>query len=104
VSRLADRFVKDPHEVVKTGDIVRVKVLEVDGERKRIALTMRFEKKPAPAARMQPAQRGPREPGANRQAGRRGKPSQPQPQPSAPRTPAVETAMGAAFSKLLKRT
>ena len=42
VSRLADRFVKDPHEVVKPGDIVRVKVVEVDLKRKRIALTMRF--------------------------------------------------------------
>ena len=42
VSALADRFVKDPREVVKPGDIVKVKVLEVDLKRKRIALTMRL--------------------------------------------------------------
>lgn len=42
ISALADRFVKDPHEVVKVGDIVKVKVLEVDIPRKRIALTMRM--------------------------------------------------------------
>ena len=42
VSALADRFVRDPHSVVKAGDIVKVKVLEVDRERKRIALTMRL--------------------------------------------------------------
>jgi uncharacterized protein len=41
VSQLADRFVKDPHEVVKTGDIVRVRVIEVDLPRNRISLTMR---------------------------------------------------------------
>lgn len=41
VSQLADRFVKDPHEVVKTGDVVRVRVTEVDIPRKRIGLTMR---------------------------------------------------------------
>ena len=42
VSALADRFVKDPREVVKPGDIVKVKVLEVDLERKRISLTLRL--------------------------------------------------------------
>ncbi|MGP9790373.1 Tex family protein [Roseinatronobacter sp. NSM] len=41
VSQLADRFVKDPHEVVKTGDVVRVRVVEVDVPRKRIGLSMR---------------------------------------------------------------
>jgi len=49
VSALADRFVKDPHEVVKPGDVVSVKVLEVDLKRKRIALTMRKNDAPAPA-------------------------------------------------------
>ncbi len=43
VSMLANRFVKDPREVVKAGDLVKVKVLEVDVERKRIALTMRLD-------------------------------------------------------------
>ncbi len=41
VSQLADRFVKDPHEVVKAGDVVKVRVTEVDIPRKRIGLTMR---------------------------------------------------------------
>ncbi|MDA5095288.1 Tex family protein [Aliiroseovarius sp. KMU-50] len=41
ISQLADRFVKDPHEVVKTGDVVKVTVTEVDIPRKRIGLTMR---------------------------------------------------------------
>ncbi len=43
VSQLADRFVKDPHEVVKAGDVVKVRVLEVDVPRKRISLSMRKE-------------------------------------------------------------
>ena len=41
VSQLADRFVKDPHEVVKAGDVVKVRVVEVDVKRKRIGLSMR---------------------------------------------------------------
>lgn len=45
VSMLADRFIKDPNEVVKIGDIVKVKVLEVDIPRKRIQLTMRLAEK-----------------------------------------------------------
>ena len=43
ISALSDKFVKDPHEVVSAGQIVKVKVLEVDRERKRIALTMRLD-------------------------------------------------------------
>ncbi|WP_315367999.1 Tex family protein, partial [Kingella oralis] len=42
ISALADRFVQDPRDVVKAGDVVKVKVLEVDVPRKRIALTMRL--------------------------------------------------------------
>ena len=43
ISALADRYVKDPREVVKAGDVVKVKVLEVDVARKRIALTRRLD-------------------------------------------------------------
>jgi uncharacterized protein len=43
VSAMSNRFVKDPREVVKAGDIVRVKVLEVDAKRRRIALSMRLD-------------------------------------------------------------
>ncbi|WP_374379366.1 Tex family protein [Thermomonas sp.] len=50
ISALSDRYVKDPRDVVKAGDIVKVKVLEVDVARKRIALTRRLDDSPAPPA------------------------------------------------------
>ena len=50
VSQLSQRFVQDAHEVVKTGQIVKVKVLEVDAARKRISLTMKLDAKPSSAA------------------------------------------------------
>ncbi|AOR62759.1 Tex family protein [Pectobacterium wasabiae] len=50
ISSLADRFVDDPHKVVKAGDIVKVKVMEVDMQRKRIALTMRLDEQPGDTA------------------------------------------------------
>jgi uncharacterized protein len=43
ISALSNQFVKDPHTVVKTGDVVKVKVMEVDLQRKRIGLTMRLD-------------------------------------------------------------
>ena len=46
ISSLSNKFVEDPHTVVKAGDIVKVKVLEVDLQRKRIALTMRLDELP----------------------------------------------------------
>ena len=55
ISALAERFVKDPREVVKAGDIVRVKVMEIDPQRKRIGLSMRLADK----AGEQAAARGP---------------------------------------------
>lgn len=55
VSQLADRFVKDPHEVVKAGDVVNVRVVEVDVKRKRIALTMRKDGGEAPQPSMRDA-------------------------------------------------
>ncbi|KAB2536271.1 transcription accessory protein [Salipiger aestuarii] len=57
VSQLADRFVKDPHEVVKAGDVVQVRVTEVDVPRKRIGLSMR--KDGGSSARDSQAARGP---------------------------------------------
>ncbi|WP_299588699.1 Tex family protein [uncultured Microbulbifer sp.] len=47
ISALSEKFVKDPHEVVKAGDIVKVKVMEVDVARKRIGLSMRLSDEPA---------------------------------------------------------
>ncbi|HEY9396866.1 MAG TPA: Tex family protein, partial [Burkholderiales bacterium] len=46
ISMLSSKFVKDPRDVVKAGDVVRVKVLEVDAQRKRIALTMKLDETP----------------------------------------------------------
>ncbi|EIZ1360276.1 RNA-binding transcriptional accessory protein [Vibrio vulnificus] len=53
ISALTDRFVSDPREVVKAGDIVKVKVMEVDVQRKRIALSMRLNDEPGPDNRSQ---------------------------------------------------
>ena len=50
VSAMSKTFVKDPREVVKPGDIVRVKVLEVDLPRKRISLTLRLDDEVGPRA------------------------------------------------------
>ena len=53
ISALTDRFVSDPREVVKAGDIVKVKVMEVDVQRKRIALSMRMKDEPGQDNRAQ---------------------------------------------------
>ena len=50
VSALSTKFVRDPHEVVKPGQIVKVKVMEVDVKRNRIGLTMRLSDEPGQAA------------------------------------------------------
>jgi uncharacterized protein len=50
VSALSKNFVKDPREVVKPGDIVKVKVLDVDVPRKRISLTLRLDDEPGAAS------------------------------------------------------
>ncbi|HAS6395289.1 TPA: RNA-binding transcriptional accessory protein [Vibrio vulnificus] len=55
ISALTDRFVSDPREVVKAGDIVKVKVMEVDVQRKRIALSMRLGDEPGQDNRSQRA-------------------------------------------------
>jgi protein Tex len=81
VSQLAHRFVKDAREVVKTGDIVKVKVLEVDAARKRISLTMKLgepARGASQAIRYEGAARGQR----------------------APRQEQLGTAMAGAFAKL----
>jgi protein Tex len=72
VSQLANKFVADAREVVKTGDIVRVKVLEVDLDRKRISLTMKLDASPVKTAEggranaFRPAQRNERPAHSNR--------------------------------------
>lgn len=87
VSQLADRFVKDPHEVVKAGDVVKVRVVEVDVARKRIGLTMR---KDSADARAQASERRSAEP--PRKGGK------PLPRQAAPR----ETSAGNPFADALK--
>lgn len=91
VSQLADRFIKDPHEVVKAGDVVKVRVTEVDVPRKRIGLTMRKDGG-APAAR----DNGPRN---DRNAPMKPKFSQAAPKQQAP----SQGAFGAAFAEALKK-
>jgi uncharacterized protein len=90
VSQLADRFVKDPREVVKAGDIVKVKVVEVDLKRRRIALTMKLQEPVAGKGR--PASRDAAPAGKGS-----GRPVQERP---APRPAAPSTSMAAAFGKL----
>ncbi|MAO14501.1 Tex family protein [Marinobacter sp.] len=66
ISALSHTFVKDPREVVKAGDIVKVKVMEVDIPRKRIGLSMRMDDQPGAETQAKPAR------GADRNAGRPG--------------------------------
>jgi uncharacterized protein len=90
ISALSHTFVKDPHSVVKAGQVVKVKVLEVDEKRKRIALTMRLTDSAAQAAGGKP------EPRDRNDAKRL---SQHQQQQSR-QQPAANSAMAAAFAKL----
>jgi uncharacterized protein len=69
VSAMSRNFVKDPREVAKSGDIVRVKVLDVDVPRKRISLTLRLEDDAAP---QQPGQRQDNRRGDNKNKDNRG--------------------------------
>jgi uncharacterized protein len=63
VSAMADRFVSDPHDVVKSGQVVRVKVLEVDVERQRIGLSLRLGDEPARKGRRSDGDTAPRRDG-----------------------------------------
>ncbi|MCB1888047.1 MAG: RNA-binding transcriptional accessory protein [Rhodocyclaceae bacterium] len=89
ISALSERFVRDPREVVKAGDIVRVKVLEVDQARKRIALTMRLTDKPAARGAPEPASRPKRAGGGRRDGHRDGQ--------------ATGGAMASALARAMKR-
>jgi len=96
ISALADRFVQDPRDVVKAGDVVKVKVLEVDVPRKRIALTMRLNDEAGAEKRgRQPENNSsPRSPNNNRGSLKNGKPQR-------ERAP-QNSAMADAFAKLKK--
>jgi uncharacterized protein len=88
VSQLSHKFVNDAREVVKTGDIVKVRVLEVDAARKRISLTLKLDAAPARGGRDTRAEENRFEP---RAPGRGPKPAPAQ---------ATPTAMAGAFAKL----
>ena len=95
ISALSDTYVKDPREVVKAGDIVKVRVLEIDIPRKRIALTRRLEEVPVVKA---PQHNPRRDAGSARSARpeRQGKPAAPVMKPQqAP----VNNALAAAFAR-----
>ena len=89
ISALSNTFVKDPHTVVKAGQVVRVKVLEVDEKRKRIALTMRLTDS-APQAGSKPEQKG----------DRNDRRSMAQHQSQSRNAPEPAGSMAAAFAKL----
>lgn len=88
VSSLSTRFVKDPHEVVKAGQVVKVKVLEVDVKRQRISLTMRLNDTPAPPGQGAAAGAGQSRSGGGNRAARPAREAEP------------GGAMAAAFAKL----
>jgi protein Tex len=98
VSQLADRFVKDPRDVVKAGDIVKVRVVEIDLPRKRIALTMKV---PSTSSGQAPSTSSGQAPSTSS-----GQARVPAPAPStssgqaATKPPAPQTSLGAAFAKL----
>jgi protein Tex len=97
ISALAEKFVKDPHEVVKAGQVVKVKVMEVDIKRQRVALTMRLNDSPATSGS------APRSTSAG--GGFQGKSAQGSRPPGSfkqPQAPAGNSAMAAAFDKLAK--
>ncbi|HBV76294.1 MULTISPECIES: Tex family protein [Vibrio] len=93
ISALTDRFVADPREVVKAGDIVKVKVMEVDIQRKRIALTMRLSDEPGE----QNSQRS-----AKPNSDRRQAPRQQTQRQAEPANAAMGGAFAAAFAKAKK--
>ncbi len=98
VSMMARKFVKDPREVVKAGDVVKVKVLEVDEKRKRVALTMRLDETPAPARESS----GPRDGGRSKSGGGGGgsgggRPARPAAQAPAPAGGAMADALARAL-------
>jgi len=102
VSALSHTFVKDPRDAVKAGDIVKVKVMEVDLPRKRIALSMRLDDVPGEARGGRPgAQRDDASAGGNRRGGAQGGGRGPQAPKSAP-APA-NSAFADALSRAMKK-
>ncbi|PQZ87747.1 RNA-binding transcriptional accessory protein [Arthrobacter sp. MYb227] len=107
VSAMSNKFISDPREVVTSGQVVKVKVLEVDPARKRISLTLRLEdepgtKKPRTDQRNEPRgdQRGPRTPRTGNHAETRGsKQAQSRPAPAGGNTAMAEALRRAGLNK-----
>jgi protein Tex len=95
ISEMADRFVSDPREVVKAGDVVKVRVKDVDVDRKRIALTMKSGAIDTSNAGRAASQSGPR-PSANAPRNAAPPPSKPSGSATAP---AAESALAAALRR-----
>ncbi|MCG7295387.1 RNA-binding transcriptional accessory protein [Corynebacterium afermentans] len=70
VSAMSHKFVSDPHEVVRSGEVVKVKVMDVDVARNRIGLSLRLDDEPGQPAQKKPRQRGTQKPGGGRKRGR----------------------------------
>ncbi|MEU6250934.1 Tex family protein [Glycomyces sp. NPDC047010] len=96
ISALANRFVEDPREIVKPGDVVKVKVLSVDLQRQRISLTMRLEDEPEAGGGQ--GQRRPGGGGERNQKGGKGGGRQ-QPRQGGGRQAAPESAMAEALRR-----
>lgn len=96
ISALSNTFVKDPREVVKAGDIVKVKVMDVDIPRKRIALSMRMDDQPGEAPAGKPEGGAPRGRGDNRSAGRKREQGGQQPQQQGAMAGALAQALASA--------
>ncbi|MDI4632439.1 RNA-binding transcriptional accessory protein [Pelomonas sp. V22] len=92
VSQLSNKFVNDAREVVKTGDIVKVRVLEVDLARKRISLTMKLDAAPQARGAAKSADNSFRPAARNERSGG-----------NRPQAPAAGNAMAEAFAKLQGR-
>ncbi len=99
ISSLTDKFVSDPYTIVKAGDVVKVKVMEVDAERKRIALSMRLDEKPSEKSTNRATSKTTS--GKPTQNGG-GKPQHRAKQKSQPANAAMGNAFADAFAKLKK--
>lgn len=91
ISAMSDKFIKDPRECVKTGEVVKVKVMEVDLQRKRIGLSMRMSDSA-----------GKKEPAKAKQDRPRGSSQKQKPKKSA--KPQAQSAFAAAFADAVKKS
>jgi len=94
VSAMSNVFVKDPRDVVKPGDVVRVRVLGVDVARKRISLSLRLDDDPAGTDRRPPSRPGPRD---------RKRPARPAPAGAAPQRERPAAVPDTALAEALRR-